>query len=63
VRPRVAHVRKTRSVLCGLEEQFLLRAEFLRIAIRDQGIGDAAIGSLSQLLAKQCGRLRFGLPN
>jgi hypothetical protein len=52
---------KTRRVLCGLEEQLLLRAEFPRLAIRDQGIGDAAKGSLNRLLVKQRGRLLLGL--
>src|SRR6201984_2330152 len=57
----VAHVGKTRRVLCGLEEQLLLRAEFPRLAIRDQGIGDAAKGSQNRLLVKQRSRLLLGL--
>jgi hypothetical protein len=39
---------ETSRALCGLEEQFLLHAEFPRLAIRDQGANLAPILYLAQ---------------
>jgi hypothetical protein len=46
-------VGKAGSVLGRLEQEFLLRAEFPRLTVRDQSIRDAAEGALNRLLIKK----------
>lgn len=49
----ITHVGETRGILCGLEEEVLLRAEIPGLAVRDQGIGDTPKGSLNGLLVEE----------
>src|SRR5580658_1133730 len=53
----VPQVGKTRGVPGGSEKQFLLSAEFSRLAVSHQAVGNAAEGSLNRLLIGQDRRL------
>src|SRR5882762_10822932 len=56
----VAHVRKARCVLRGLEQKFFLRAELLCLAVSDQRIRDTAERALYCLLVEKQRSLLLG---
>src|SRR5690242_12981156 len=50
-------MRETCCIFSGIDEQFLLSAELLSFAIRDQSIGDVAESALNDFLIKEHGVL------